>query len=295
MRIPAIALCLAVGIGGATDAAAAETDALADKLTQTIKACIERKDPKACENELFAFADATKDGKLSKAEMTRMLRWLAAAGQNYAKQELGDQKMPPDAAKHLAALQVYASFIGPFLADGIIHNFDYDGDGLVAKTEIYLDHKEGELDKALMAMVETGQDLAKNAMSMASKGGLPALGDKAMGMKLGGAKKKPPGGMAETPQTAEVPGAGLEIRGVQPTRSGGNTLQVSGTIANISAARVRVPNVRVALLGGAGNEIQGVDAPPARIRLSPGETTTFIAIIDNPSAQARNVKVRFAN
>ncbi|MDD9879139.1 MAG: hypothetical protein OXR84_17040 [Magnetovibrio sp.] len=56
-----------------------------------------------------------------------------------------------------------------------------------------------------------------------------------------------------------------------------------------------MPNVRVGLLGADGNEIQKIDTPPARIRLSPGETTTFIAIVDNPSALARNVKVRFAN
>ncbi|MDD9879140.1 MAG: hypothetical protein OXR84_17045 [Magnetovibrio sp.] len=177
MRKPAIALCLAAALG-AGPVAAADAAPLVDQLTWTVKDCLERKDPPACERKLFAFADATKDGKLSKAEISRALRWLAAAGQEFVKKEMADRPLPPDAVTHLAALQVYAALVGPYLADGIIYNFDYDGDGLVAKSEIYLDTKEGELDKAIMAMVETGQDLAKGAMSMAAKGGIPGLGAK---------------------------------------------------------------------------------------------------------------------
>lgn len=92
-------------------------------------------------------------------------------------------------------------------------------------------------------------------------------------------------------------GAGLHIVDVASRREAsetGETLVVTGVVANVEDEERSVPSIRVMLLDTDDDPLQTEIVTPARRILSPGDRLDFAARLANPSPQARRIMVTFA-
>lgn len=92
-------------------------------------------------------------------------------------------------------------------------------------------------------------------------------------------------------------GAGLHIVDVASEREAtetGETLVVTGVVANVEDEERSVPLIRVVLLDSDDDALQSLIVTPARRILSAGARLDFAARLDNPSPQARRIMVTFA-
>jgi predicted Zn finger-like uncharacterized protein len=94
-----------------------------------------------------------------------------------------------------------------------------------------------------------------------------------------------------------VPGVGLELRQVTPSRgidNGVPTLAINGQVANISSTARAVPKLRVALRDAGNNEVQSWTVPVSDQPLAPGATVPFHTSVSQPADDATGVIVSFA-
>jgi predicted Zn finger-like uncharacterized protein len=94
-----------------------------------------------------------------------------------------------------------------------------------------------------------------------------------------------------------VPGVGLELRQVTPSRgidNGVPTLAINGRVANISSTARAVPKLRVALRDASNNEVQSWTVPVSDQPLAPGATVPFHTSVSQPADGATGVIVSFA-
>ena len=122
------------------------------------ESCDQKMRPTECLDRFWRIGDVSGDGKLSPAEIVRILRMTAGyvAYQDYVK-EFGaytpsTDTIPP---KNEEAIWVTGTAtIGPVFSQIVIANFDYDNDGLISKPEILYDLAEDRL----LSSVETLPD-----------------------------------------------------------------------------------------------------------------------------------------
>lgn len=94
----------------------------------------------------------------------------------------------------------------------------------------------------------------------------------------------------------ELPGEGLELRRVSPTRETENglpTLVIQGEVANISEIARRVPKLKVVLRDGGDRELQSWSFILTEERLQPGTSMPFRTSISQPSDAATGLLVTF--
>ncbi|HVA14824.1 MAG TPA: DUF3426 domain-containing protein [Stellaceae bacterium] len=94
-----------------------------------------------------------------------------------------------------------------------------------------------------------------------------------------------------------VPGAGLELRQVTPSRSVENgvpTLTIDGQVANVSSAPRAVPKLRIALRDANDRELQSWTVSVTDQPLAPGASAPFHASLQRPPDGATGVIVSFA-
>ncbi|HEV8015480.1 MAG TPA: DUF3426 domain-containing protein [Stellaceae bacterium] len=94
-----------------------------------------------------------------------------------------------------------------------------------------------------------------------------------------------------------VPGAGLELRQVTPSRgveNGVPSLAINGQVANISSVARAVPKLRVALRDGDNKELQSWLVAVTDQPLAPGTSVPFHTSIQQPPDGATGVIVSFA-
>ena len=131
--------CFVVLLCNATRAqpdSAVELQALLDKC--------ELVDDAECKELIWGFTEIHQDNFLSKAEISRFFRMLA----RLRKFSIPGQD---DAA------EVLAFFGGPFAAEIIVANFDYDGDGKLTKEELFFDSSPSDFRSFASSIIETGQ------------------------------------------------------------------------------------------------------------------------------------------
>jgi|APSaa5957512535_1039671.scaffolds.fasta_scaffold53679_1 hypothetical protein len=106
----------------------------------------------ACEKAVWDFADVVKDDKLTIAEVSRLIR----GGAVYAEAEIAKkQKAQGQAATGLQGQAVLLGYLlGPMAAPMMVYNFDYDGDGKIARTELYADYPEGKMVDFVLGFAE---------------------------------------------------------------------------------------------------------------------------------------------
>jgi predicted Zn finger-like uncharacterized protein len=94
-----------------------------------------------------------------------------------------------------------------------------------------------------------------------------------------------------------VPGAGLELRQVTPSRGAENgvpTLAINGQVANVSSIARAVPRLRVALRDAGNHELQSWIVSVTDQPLAPGASVPFHTSIPQPPDGATGVIVSFA-
>jgi predicted Zn finger-like uncharacterized protein len=93
-----------------------------------------------------------------------------------------------------------------------------------------------------------------------------------------------------------VPGQGLELRQVTPSRgveNGTPTLAINGQVANVSSSAKPVPKLRVALRDGNNKELQNWTVSVTDEPLAPGASVPFHTTISSPPDGATGVIVSF--
>jgi hypothetical protein len=93
-----------------------------------------------------------------------------------------------------------------------------------------------------------------------------------------------------------VPGQGLELRQVTPSRgvdNGTPTLAINGQVANISRTAKPVPKLRIALRDSNNKELQTWVVSVTDQPLAPGESVPFHTTITQPPDGATGVIVSF--
>lgn len=93
-----------------------------------------------------------------------------------------------------------------------------------------------------------------------------------------------------------VPGQGLELREVTPSRSADNgvpTLAINGQVANVSSSPQAVPKLRVALRDADNKELQSWTVSVTDESLAPGASVPFHTTISQPPEGATGVIVSF--
>jgi|TARA_B100000315_G_scaffold189637_2_gene179541 hypothetical protein len=137
-----------------------------------------RAEKASCEEALWKFIDVSADDRLTVAEISRFFRFL-----------IGDQDRPPEQSSANDGL--LASVIGgPLGARVFIKNFDYDGDGRVAREEFYQDADGAGMRPLLVRLRQAFEQIAGQATALA-------------GTVMPGAKK-PAGAAAPAPPPAPV-------------------------------------------------------------------------------------------
>jgi len=94
----------------------------------------------------------------------------------------------------------------------------------------------------------------------------------------------------------EVPGQGLELRQVTPSRgvdNGTPTLAINGQVANVSSSPKPVPKLRVALRDASNKELQSWTVSVTDQPLAPGASVPFHTTISSPPDGATGVIVSF--
>lgn len=91
---------------------------------------------------------------------------------------------------------------------------------------------------------------------------------------------------------------GLEVRGIERDHvlaDGQRILSVKGTIANVDSGMRKIPWLRFALVGPAGEELYTWTLDTSsKPMLGPGETTGFVTRISAPPEAAQKLQIRFA-
>jgi hypothetical protein len=90
---------------------------------------------------------------------------------------------------------------------------------------------------------------------------------------------------------------GLEVRGVEREHivmDGQRILAIKGQISNLDENVRKIPWLRFALLGPAGEELYTWTLDTASKPLRPGESTSFVTRLSAPPEAAQNVQIRFA-
>jgi predicted Zn finger-like uncharacterized protein len=93
-----------------------------------------------------------------------------------------------------------------------------------------------------------------------------------------------------------IPGEGLELREVTPSRSVDNgvpTLAINGQVANVSSSPQAVPKLRVALRDASNKELQSWMVSVTDQPLAPGASVPFHTTISQPPDGATGVVVSF--
>ncbi len=133
---------LAAALGFAAPAAADPVD----DLRAVLDGC-EASEDAACAAALWSFTDVTGDGRLTIAELTRLMRVMAEwAVIEQARDDALAAGLDPAAAPAQDSDRVgavAAAFLGgPVAAHLIVANFDYDGDGALERREVFVDIDE---------------------------------------------------------------------------------------------------------------------------------------------------------
>lgn len=84
-----------------------------------------------------------------------------------------------------------------------------------------------------------------------------------------------------------------DIRSRLTRENGLETLEVTGTISNLSKAQQRIPVLRLSIRSASGQEIYVWTATAEPAELAPGEKVTFRRRLASPPADSHSVMVRF--
>lgn len=133
---------------------------------QNISSVCQEGDSFSCLNSVFKSIDVSEDERLSKAEISRMIRILTYMG------TLADPKGGKPNDKIFGSVGI-AALVGPFIASSIIDGSDYNGDGQLSMDELFLDR---DVAGAQLAMRNMSLDVAVSSLGGLFKGLTSVIG-----------------------------------------------------------------------------------------------------------------------
>ncbi len=251
-----------------------------DDLRTVLDGC-EASGDAACAAALWSFTDVTGDDRLTVAELTRLLRLMAewavieqardaalAAG-------LDPAAAPAQDSDRMGA--VAAAFLGgPLAANLVVANFDYDGDGALARGEVFADMDE---ERFVQMVAAEARRLPEHAGMLFMRA-------------LEAQKQFETGGLAPSgPETIEREAAApeapaFELRDIQQSMSiedGTVVVVITGKLENVSATVKPSPDIVAEFRDRSGRVLKSQTFKLARDQLEPGASVAFSErVVDAP-------------
>ena len=251
-----------------------------DDLRTVLDGC-EASGDAACAAALWSFTDVTGDDRLTAAELTRLLRLMAewavieqarvaalAAGLDPAAAPAQDSDRMGAAA---------AAFLGaPLAANLVVANFDYDGDGALARGEVFADMDEERFVQ--MVVAEAGR-----VREHAGKLFMRAL-EARQRFETGGLGPSGPETIEREAAPPETPA--FELRDIQQSMSiedGTIVVVITGKLENVSATVKPSPDIVAEFRDRSGRVLKSRTFKLPQDQLEPGASVAFSErVVDAP-------------
>ncbi len=260
------------------------------------KGCAHKAGDAQCEARLWAFSDVNQDGALSSAEFARLFRAMALSDADAFGFGALKAAVPPvpGAPKGANPLSMLYLVLGASAGQMMIHTFDFDADGKISKAEFQ--GREGEPGGFgfLFGQIRETMSLVQGAAMGAMAGQAPPMARTPKPMKKPAAMAPKPASKAVAAPSSE----GLEISGITPRRfmdKGRDVLEIKGTVKNLTAKPLGVPDVDVALKDASGLTLQVARAKLDAGAVKPGQAVGFTARFVDPPAAGQRLEATFAS
>ena len=169
MRTQFLSKCLVLFIfcGFATSQAYGAETSRHQKLETALQSCKGKARTGECVDALWSIADIAKDGALSPAEISRVIRLILKSTNETKKDKFQTDTMTGD--KNLE--EFYGYLLGPLFTYFLFANYDYNADGKLTLQEIGQDLT----DKKIVSLLAEFNSVKNNAASKLPTGLLPEL------------------------------------------------------------------------------------------------------------------------
>ncbi len=277
-------------------------------------------DSGACGKAVWSFIDITGDDRLTPAELSRFLRvaseWTVAEqiGLREAVGKLGFGGGAVDENMGRAGAVAMAFLSGPFTARLVLDNYDYDGNGMLERGEVFADSDEKAFVDAIKRQMEQLPQYAAMAMMAVMAAQEQATGDGDSGATMMMTPEPVPApAPAPEPAPAPAPEAALSVPEPTPEpviekpsfvlRNVDNMVMadgasevviISGEIVNLSGDTMAAPDAIAQALDDNNQVLKTWRLAPERSELGPNESTAFIGRLDDAPAGAVNWSVVLA-
>ncbi len=271
-------------------------------------------DSGACGQAVWSFVDITGDGRLTPAELSRFLRvaseWAVVEqiGSSDAVGNLGFGDAAMDENMGRAGAVAMAFLSGPFTAKLVLDNFDYDGNGMLERGEVFADTDE----KAFVDMVKSQMEQLPQYAAMVMKAAMEAQEQIKAGGDTDGTSDSGATKMMPTPEPAPAPAPEAAMSAPEPViekpsfvlRNVDNTVMVdgalevfviSGEIVNQTGDTLVAPDAIAQVLDNNNRVLKTWRLTPLPSELGPNESAGFIGRLDDPPAGTVNWSVILAD
>ena len=116
---------------------------------------------KACETKVWKFADVSLDGKLGKAEISRLIRLAAIVKARTSTQSAEEQ----------STAEIMSFVVSPFVAGVMVDNYDFDGDGTLSEAEVFFETDATGYQAFVARILQSGKDALVLGSAMALNSG----------------------------------------------------------------------------------------------------------------------------
>lgn len=242
-----------------------------DDLRTVLDGC-EASGDAACAAALWSFTDVTGDDRLTAAELTRLLRLMAEWA---VIEQARDAAAPAQDSDRMGA--VAAAFLGaPLAANLVVANFDYDGDGALARGEVFADMDEERFVQMVVAEAGKVREYAGELFMRALEA--------RQQFETGGLAPSGPETVEREAVAPETPA--FELRDIQQSMSiedGTIVVVITGKLENVSAAVKPSPDIVAEFRDRSGRVLKSRTFKLPRDQLEPGASVAFSErVVDAP-------------
>ncbi len=280
-------------------------------------------DSGACGQAVWSFVDITGDNLLTPAEISRFLRVASewTVGEQSGLQDaignlgFGDAALNESMSRAGAVAAAFLS--GPVTAKLVLDNFDYDGNGMLERGEIFADTDEKVFIDTVKSQMEQLPQYVAMAIATAQEQAMKAMNSRS-DMDSGETMMTPEPEAAPEPEPEAAPDPepvvalsepepmpepvieqpSFVLRNVDNMVLADGDLEVfviSGDIVNQTGDTLVPPDAIVQVLDDNGQVLKTWRLTPLRSELGPNESASFIGRLDDAPAGATNWTVVLAD
>ena len=269
----------------------------------------------ACGQAVWSFVDITGDNRLTPAEISRFLRVASewTVGEQSGLQDaignlgFGDAALNESMSRAGAVAAAFLS--GPITAKLVLDNFDYDGNGMLERGEIFADTDENDFIETVKSQMEQLPQYVAMAIAAAQEQAMKAMnsssemdsGETMMTPEPEAAPKPEPVAALSEPEPMPEPvieQPSFVLRNVDNMVLADGDLEVfviSGDIVNQTGDTLVPPDAIVQVLDDNGLVLKTWRLTPLRSEVGPNESASFIGRLDDAPAGATNWTVILAD